>query len=200
MRCPSDYNDNERLEFLGDSILDAVISEVLYKRFPSADEGFLTQMRTKIVNGESLSELANKTGVSNLIMLNPVQNLSRKIAEDAFEAFIGAIYLDKGYEAVMRFVEVEVFSKHINLQKLPEVENNYKSRVYEWTQKHKIPDLKYDTQADTKNKKWFVSKVLIKGVIIGKGKGRNKITAEQKASERAYKEILHNETKYLNGI
>ncbi len=196
-RCPSDYADNERLEFLGDAVLDAVVSELLYLRYPSADEGFLTQMRTKIVNGKSLSVLAEKIGLHKLILLSPTLSPPNvKIKEDAFEAFIGAIYLDKGYKFVKRFVLQKIFIHYINLSELQHVENNYKSRVIEWSQKHKIP-VKFQTEAESLDSYYFISYIRINDKTIGKGKAKSKKAAEQIASKLAYLKIKENEAEFI---
>ncbi len=180
--------NNERLEFLGDAILDAAISELLFKRFPSADEGFLTQMRTKIVNGKKLTELAKKLKLDTLIINKSKQNISERIYEDAFEAIIGAIYLDRGFKYVKQFVLQKIMVEHIDLNKLRFVNDNFKSRIIEWSQKYKIP-IEFLTETVSESSKEFVSQLLINGNVISKGKGISKKTAEQSASEEALNKI-----------
>lgn len=183
----SDIN-NERLEFLGDAILDAAISELLFKRFPAADEGFLTQMRTKIVNGKKLTELAKKIHLENLIVRKSKHNISERIYEDAFEALIGAIYLDRGFKYVKQFVLQKIMVEHINLNKLRFINNNYKSRVIEWSQKYKIP-IEFITDITSETSKEFTAQLLINGNIVSVGKGVSKKNAEQAASENALNKI-----------
>jgi len=180
--------NNERLEFLGDAVLDAAISDLLFKRFPSADEGFLTQMRTKIVNGKKLTELAKKLNLSELISIKSKQNITERIYEDAFEALIGAIYIDRGYKYVKQFVLQKIMVEHIDLNKLRFVDNNFKSRIIEWSQKYKIP-IEFLTEASSESSKEFVSVLLINGKTISKGTGISKKTAEQIASEKALAKI-----------
>ena len=180
--------NNERLEFLGDAILDAAISELLFKRFPSADEGFLTQMRTKIVNGKKLTELAKKIHLDNLIVSKSKQNITERIYEDAFEALIGAIYLDRGFKYVKQFVLQKIMVEHINLNKLRFVDNNFKSRIIEWSQKYKIP-IEFLTDIVSETSKEFTAQLLINGKVVSEGKGISKKTAEQAASENALDKI-----------
>jgi len=196
-RCDFDYQNNERLEFLGDTVLDAVISELLYKRFPSADEGFLTQMRTKIVNGKSLSDFAKKIGLTHLIHIHPSQNANDKINEDAFEALIGAIYLDRGFKHVKRFVEQKIFIHYVNLNELKHQETNYKSRIIEWSQKHKI-GIKFETETEDVDSKYFISYIRIQEKIYGTGRAKSKKAAEQIAAHDAFIKIQNSDETFDN--
>lgn len=189
--CMSDYDNNERLEFLGDAILDSVISEILYRRFPSADEGFLTKMRTKIVNGKKLSELAEKTGLKELIIKDNRVPFVGKILEDAFEAFIGAIFIDKGYKYVKRFIGDKIFIKHIDLNKLKHVESNYKSRLIEWAQAKKY-SVVFSTDYNPDNVNVFISEIKIASHKIGEGIGNSKKEAEQNAAKQGLGFINNN--------
>ncbi len=193
------YNDgtfinNERLEYLGDAIFDAIIADYLYKKFPGKDEGFLTTMRSKIVNGENLSKLALKLGVENFIQLPPKKNnTSKNIYGDAFEALIGAVYCDKGYDKTKNFVRKKIIDKYINLDELLAIETNYKSKIIEWGQKFK-KDISFDTypeNPDVELSLVFVSVLKIEDEEAGIGKGPSKKIAEQKAAEIA----LHNINK-----
>ncbi len=182
----SDIN-NERLEFLGDAVLDAAISEILFKRFPSADEGFLTQMRTKIVNGKKLTELAKILHLDNLIFHHS-KTITERIYEDAFEALIGAIYIDRGFKYVKQFVLQKIMVEHINLNKLRFVNNNFKSKIIEWSQKYKI-QIEFITDTESEFSKDFICKLVINGNVVSEGKGVSKKTAEQTASENALNKI-----------
>lgn len=183
----SDIN-NERLEFLGDAILDAAISELLFKRFPSAHEGFLTQMRTKIVNGKKLTELAKKLHLDSFIVSRTKGKITERIFEDAFEALIGAIYLDRGFNYVKQFVLQKIMVEHIDLNKLRFVNDNFKSRIIEWSQKYKI-SIEFSTEAVSETSKEFISHLLINEKVVSEGKGISKKTAEQAASEVALNKI-----------
>ncbi len=185
----SKQNDihNERLEFLGDAILDSVIAEHLYESYPGRDEGFLTQMRSKIVNRETLRNVALTMGLDKLIVSNLTSDTHIGLYGDALEALIGAIYLDKGYGKVKRFITQKLLQKHINLNKLIETETDFKSRIIEWGQKNR-KDINFTSQeqvsARTK-KPVFVSHLLVFDEIVGMGMGKSKKEAEQNASKQA---------------
>ncbi len=177
--------NNERLEFLGDAILDAVISDFLYKKYPNEREGFLTEMRSKIVNGEKLKELAVKIKIEDFV--NQKTNLpytSSRIFEDAFEALIGAIYLDKGYKKVYKFINKKIIVKHLDFPKLELINHNYKSQLIEWSQKTKS-QIEFNSFSDGDSLNNFTSQVIINDTIIGLGKGNSKKEAEQNAAQEA---------------
>jgi ribonuclease-3 len=177
--------NNERLEFLGDSILDAVISDYLYKTYPNEREGFLTEMRSKIVNGEKLKELAIKIKLDQfIIQKSNIPPIASRIFEDAFEAFIGAIYIDKGYWKVYDFIGEKIIDKFINLQLLESTNQNYKSQLIEWSQKTKN-QVEFNSAVDTENPQLFISQVFYNNSIIGYGKGYSKKEAEQNAAHNA---------------
>ncbi len=176
--------NNERLEYLGDSILDAVISDYLYKKYPSEREGFLTEMRSKIVNGEKLKELAVNINLDQFIIQRTnIQLASSRIYEDAFEALIGAIYLDKGYRAVSRFISQKIIDEHIDLEELEVTNYNYKSQLIEWSQKTKSP-VEFSSFSSEEDSN-FISEVMLEEKIIGKGLGNSKKEAEQNAAREA---------------
>ncbi|MFN8255332.1 MAG: ribonuclease III [Bacteroidales bacterium] len=177
--------NNERLEFLGDAILDAVISDFLYKKYPNEKEGFLTEMRSKIVNGDKLKELAVKMKIDDYISQktsHPVA--SSRIYEDAFEALIGAIYLDKGFNTVYKFIDLQILSRHIDFNELEILNQNYKSQLIEWSQKTKIP-VEFQSIPDEENSNMFISQVVVEEKNIGTGKGYSKREAEQNAAQEA---------------
>lgn len=181
--------NNERLEYLGDAILGAVIADFLYRKFPDENEGFLTQMRSKIVNGAKLAELSRRIGLAKLIISNTSNSRNvRNIYGDAFEALIGAIYLDKGYKATRRFVIKRLLSDYIDLRKLKNIDNNYKSKLIEWGQKYKR-EVEFDTQLESENSKIFVAKVIIEKQAYGSGIGRSKKEAEQRAAKATLMEV-----------
>jgi ribonuclease III len=181
--------NNERLEFLGDAILDAVISDILYKKYPNEREGFLTEMRSKIVNGEKLKELAVKIKIEEFI--NQKTNLplnNSRIYEDAFEALIGAIYLDKGYKTTFSFISKKIITNHIDFQNLELINNNFKSQLIEWSQKTKS-QIEFISFNDDENLNFFTSQVKFNDTIIGLGKGTSKKEAEQNAAQEALNTI-----------
>jgi ribonuclease-3 len=130
--------NNERLEYLGDAILGAVIADYLFKKFPYKSEGFLTQMRSKIVSRISLNRLSIKLGLDKLILSDSDQNYRAKSAGgDAFEAIVGAIYLDKGYYFTRRTIINRIINVHFDIEHLIDAEISYKSKILEWAQKEK---------------------------------------------------------------
>ena len=184
--------NNERLEFLGDSILDAVVSDFIYHKYPNAKEGFLTEMRSKIVNGEKLKELARLTRLNEFIVqkVSTGKDIITKIHEDAFEALIGAIYLDKGYYKTYKFVKNKILAKYIDFEDLEDLNLNYKSQLIEWAQKIKKP-VSFVSKTDPDEIKSFFSKVVFDGKTIGVGKGNSKKEAEQNAANEAISYLLH---------
>jgi ribonuclease-3 len=129
---------NERLEYLGDAILGAVIAEYLFKKFPYKSEGFLTEIRSRIVNRESLNKLGKKIGLSKLVEYNSVRgsNFSHKsLHGDALEALVGAVYLDKGFNSCKRFILTRLINPHFDIEEIIENNLNFKSMLIEWAQK-----------------------------------------------------------------
>ncbi len=184
--------NNERLEFLGDSILDAVISDFLYHKYPNAKEGFMTEMRSKIVNGEKLKELARLIRLNEFIIQkgSVTKGAITKIHEDAFEALIGAIYVDKGFHCTYKFVKNNILDKYIDFEDLEDLNLNYKSQLIEWAQKIKKP-VSFVSKSDTDEIKCFSSKVIFDDNTIGIGKGHSKKEAEQNAAKEAISFLLH---------
>ena len=181
--------NNERLEYLGDAILDAVIGDFLYKKFPYKDEGFLTQTRSKIVNSENLFILAKQIELQKFIVLHTNHPISKKnIYGDAFEAFIGAIYLDKGYKKTYYFIINKIVKKFINLKHLINTDTNYKSQIIEWGQKYQVV-VNFTTKLEENRTDKFISTVIIKNENYGEGRGVSKKEAEQDAAKKAIENI-----------
>lgn len=183
--------NNERLEFLGDAILDSIIAEHLYNCFPLKDEGFLTQLRSKIVNRETLKRISIKMGIGNLIISKVSNDNHNAVFGDALEALIGAIYLDKGYKRTKRFVLKRIINYHINIKKLAETEIDFKSRIIEWSQKNK-KELNFSCREDTSpggKHPVFISHLMVFDKIIGMGTGNSKKEAEQNAARQALMHI-----------
>jgi len=180
---------NERLEFLGDSILDSIISEYLFTRYKGNDEGFLTQMRAKLVNRKSLNEIAVSLRLHKYIKTNNIAIESNNVLGNAFEALIGAIYLDKGYSFTRSFLINRVITKYYDFQFLENVDTNFKSRLLEHTQKNKRI-VSFDTREDIsseRGKQLFISAVLIDNTTVCKASGSSKKEAEQNAAKSALK-------------
>ena len=182
-------NSNERLEFLGDAVLGSVVAEVLFKLYPFEDEGFLTELRSKIVNRGNLNQLARKLGFEQLIQYdNRMVNSTRQgsLLGDAFEALIGAIYLDKGYDFTKNFLLSHIIKPHIDIHKLEQTETNFKSKLIEWCQRHG-KDITFELieNQDGESNKLFTVQASVDGEIMGQGKEFNKKNAEKLAAERA---------------
>jgi ribonuclease-3 len=178
----------ERLEFLGDAVLGSVTANFLFKKYPFKDEGFLTEIRSRIVNRESLNQIGRKIGLDQLISFNGKStSFSHKsIYGDALEAMVGAVFLDKGYDECQRFVLKRILYPHFNLEELIQNTRNFKSLLLEWCQKFNRK-LVFDIASESGDKfhKEFTAHVLINDEIVGVGKGFSKKKAEQAAAENA---------------
>jgi len=182
-------NSNERLEFLGDAVLGSVVAEVLFKLYPYEDEGFLTELRSKIVSRVNLNQLARKLGFDKLIEYdNRMLNSSRQgsLLGDAFEALIGAIYLDKGYDFTRSFLVNYIIKSNIDIHTLEQTETNFKSKLIEWCQRHS-KDIAFDLvgNEDGENTKLFTVQATVDGEVMGLGKEFSKKNAEKLAAEKA---------------
>ena len=177
--------NNERLEFLGDAVIESVTSDYLFIEFPEKDEGFMTQLRSKIVSRQSLNRIASKLGLDKHIISNAIGNTTQKhIYGDAFEAMMGAIYLDQGYDFVNRLLINKIFAKYLKMETLAESETDFKSRLIEWCQKnhHSIHFATSHDKTYSATHPFFYSKVLIDGIEVGHGAGESKKEAEQRAA------------------
>lgn len=184
--------NNERLEYLGDAILDAIIADYLYAHFPERDEGFLTQLRSKIVKRKQLNKLAYNLGLASFLVsrTNNEQNQINLLG-NAFEALIGAIYLDKGYRRTRKFVIGKILNKHLDLERLARKESDFKSRIIEWAQKNK-QEISFVSHEETRpglHESYFSSQVILADRELGTGTGHSKKDAEQKAAEEALSNI-----------
>ncbi|EHQ27792.1 ribonuclease III [Mucilaginibacter paludis] len=182
-------NSNERLEFLGDAILGCVVAEVLFKLYPYEDEGFLTELRSKIVSRVNLNQLARKLGFEQLIEYDSRMVGSTRqgsLLGDAFEALVGAVYLDKGYDFTKNFLVNHIIKSHIDIHKLEQTESNFKSKLIEWCQRHS-KDVSFDLveNKEGESPKLFTIQASIDGEVLGVGKEFNKKNAEKLAAEKA---------------
>jgi ribonuclease-3 len=178
----------ERLEFLGDAMLGSIIASYLYKKVPKGTEGYLTQMRSKIVSREHLNELGKDLNLIRFVRSNIIQeNIGDNIYGNIFEALIGAIYLDRGYNYCKRFIYENVIIPYVDIAKLEGKITSYKGLIIEWCQKQKKQYV-FDTYEDSGNEniKHFSVKISINGVVVAKGRATSKKKAEEQASKRVY--------------
>lgn len=178
---------NERLEFLGDSILDSVVAEYLFKIYPLKDEGFLTEMRSKIVNRKSLNHICKKLNIDLLIQHRQTGSVNESMYGDALEAFIGAVYLDLGYKRTKWFIHRRILDPHIHLHRVERQVISYKNKLIEYVQKTKMGLLEFEVigeNGDGRNK-IFKIQAKVGKKVLGVGEGKNKKSAEQNASEDA---------------
>ena len=181
---------NERLEYLGDAILGAIVAEYLFKKYPFKDEGFLTEIRSRIVNRESLNSIAIKIGLNKLIEYNSKHNNRpssyKSIFGDTLESLVGAVYLDRGYAVCKKFVINKLVKNHIDIEDLINNNTNFKSRVIEWAHREKKHlEFKTTEVKEHNNFKEFSVELYLNGESIAKGKGFNKKKAEQNAASKA---------------
>ena len=194
--------NNERLEFLGDALLDAVVGDIVYKHFPGKREGFLTNTRSKLVSRDTLGKLAEEMGLKRLILSSGHSNSHNSyMAGNAFEALVGAIYLDQGYDGVMRFMEKRILSKLINIDKVAYKEVNFKSKLLEWSQKNrvKLEFRELSQERDEKGSPVFTIQVFIEGVEGCVGKGFSKKESHQMASKETLQR-LRREPQFIDAI
>ena len=180
--------NNERLEFLGDAILEAVVSDIVFHRFERRSEGFLTSTRSKIVQRSSLNRLAKEIGLERLLQV-PSQRRGHNsnIGGNAFEALVGAIYLDRGYKTCQWFVENKIVGCLLDIENVANKEVNFKSKLLEWTQKNRVQvDFENEEALDEKNDSpLFNSTILLEGLTAGEGRGYSKKESQQRASRDA---------------
>ncbi|MGN8225007.1 ribonuclease III [Gracilimonas sp. BCB1] len=187
------YDSYERLEFLGDAVLDLIAAEILFNQYPEKDEGFLTKVRAKLVRGETLSDFSKKLGIEDLMELgerNGSAKVSKSILADAFESIIAAIYITKGYQHAFGFVD-KVIEENLIIKELINTLDNYKSALLEYAQAEKMPIPQYEliNESGPGHNRTFEVKVLIGDKQLGTGIGKSKKKAEQKAAREALKSI-----------
>ena len=194
--------NNERLEFLGDAILDAAVGDIVYRHYEGKREGFLTNTRSKLVSRETLGKLASEMGLSQLILSAGHSNSHNSyVGGNAFEALVGAIYLDRGYEACMWFWENRVLGKYINLDKVAFKEVNFKSKLLEWSQKNKVRmDYRMLKQKkDDNGSPIFCFQVILEGEEGEQGSGFSKKEAQQMASKETLQK-LKREPQFVEAV
>lgn len=186
--------NNERLEYLGDAVLDAILSDYLFEEFPDASEGFMTKIRSRIVNRDVLNQLALSMGINKILISNVNSSHSVKnLYGDAFEALIGSVFIDKGFKKTKKLFIKNVLRKYLDLDSIVKTDTDYKSIVFEWVQKNKANLIfTYKEEYDFDHKKsLFSSTLFINREEYGTGQGPSKKEAEQEASGMAWKRITN---------
>ncbi len=184
--------NNERLEYLGDAILGAIVAQELYNLYPSEDEGFLTKTRSRIVSRTNLNQIAQDMGLKKWIRFHPPGDISQThILGDALEAIIGAVFLDKGYGSARKFVRNRILAQYLDLKQIVENDTNYKSILIEWGQKNKCPVhfITEEYPESKENTPVFIARAIIRDQVSGEGKGSSKKEAEQKAASEALENV-----------
>ena len=194
--------NNERLEFLGDAILDAIVGDIVYRHFEGKCEGFLTNTRSKIVQRDTLNKLAKEMGVTQLIMSSGHSSSHNSyMGGNAFEALVGAIYLDQGYNACMRFMQKRILSQLINIDKVAYKEVNFKSKLIEWSQKNRVnvDFTMLDESKDKNGSPVFNHKIMIEGLEGCEGTGFSKKESQQLAAKLTL-ERLRKEPQFIDAV
>lgn len=194
--------NNERLEFLGDAILDAVVGDIVYRHFEGKREGFLTNTRSKLVQRDTLNKLADEMGLCRLIISSGHTNSHNSyMGGNAFEALVGAIYLDRGYEACMQFMQKRILTQLINIDKVAYKEVNFKSKLIEWTQKNRVRmEFKLlEQNKDENSSPTFCYQVILEDIKAGIGKGFSKKESQQLASKETLQR-LRREPQFIDAV
>lgn len=178
-------HSNERLEYLGDAILGAVVAEMLFRKFPFKEEGFLTEMRSRLVSREHLKQLAIKLGINQYIKKSTAPDSFRNMYGDALEALIGAIYMDRGYHVARKFILERIIEHHVDLEAILSTEINFKSRILNWAQRNKHTVVFETFEEEKANDKLLRVRLLINGEEVATGMDFVKKKAEQIAAEKA---------------
>jgi len=183
-------SSNERLEYLGDAVLGTVVAEYLFKKFPYRDEGFLTEIRSRLVSRDALNMLAMKLGLNRLVEFEGKRKTGRSYKSmygDAMEAFIGAIYLDRGFHFCRNYIIQKLIMQHYDLKEITETISNYKSAMIEWAQKNGKA-VRFDLIEN--DDKQFRIKIIVENKVLAEGFGFNKKKAEQDAARKAYENLI----------
>jgi len=191
VRESSDQN-NERLEYLGDAILSALVADYLFKRYPYKEEGFLTEMRSKMVNRQQLNEIALRMGLKKITLYNKSDS-SLKISQifgNTLEALVGAIYLDKGYKKTSKWVAERIILPHMFMEDLEILEINHKNKLYGWANKNgKVLEFETVNENIENGRRLFTIAAVVEGVVIAEGKAFNKKDASQIAAQIAVEKL-----------
>ncbi|MFN8276892.1 MAG: ribonuclease III [Chitinophagales bacterium] len=184
--------NNERLELLGDSVLDMLVAEFLFKKYPYREEGFITEMRSKLVNRKSLNAIADKLGLPDKIKMNKrqVNGMPKDIGGNTFEALIGALYLDAGIDATRKFIFKRVLQHLVDVEEVEATDVDFKSKIYHYVQREaKGLEFRVAEEQQRNRRSYFVIDAVIDGEAVGRGEGFSKKIAEQQAAMRALQKL-----------
>ncbi len=185
--------NNERLEFLGDALINSIVAEIIYKKYPTRDEGFMTNLRSKMISRDSLNAVGRELDLDQyIISQHTLRNFNQNsILGNCLEALVGAVYLDRGFKKTYEFVYQQIIKPHLDIDKLESLESNFKSKLLEWSQKRNQPiEFKLISEETLKhNQKHFTIGVYVNGELEGTGAGKNKKIAAQCAAENAYRKL-----------
>lgn len=176
---------NERLEFLGDAILDSIIAEMLFNKYPTEDEGYLTKIKSKIVSRRTLSMIGQEMGIRHVLQYNKGRSIKMETIEgNAFEALIGALYLDGGYAVVQKSLNHHILRKYVDLNQILVEEIDFKSKLFIWSQKNRLPIVFEVLKEENEGVSWnYLVVVIINEQEYGRGSGSSKKKAEQAAAK-----------------
>ena len=181
--------NNERLEYLGDAVLDTIVAEYLFKKFPYKREGELTEMRSKLVKREQLGALARKIHLTNLIEILPSAH-AKSAGGDAFEALVGALFLDKGYEKTKKIILYRIFADYVDMESVLAEESNFKSKILNWAQRHhKKVEFRHKVAEQNRSSRLYLAQLLVDEEVVAEGLEYTVKKAEQIAAERAVGKI-----------
>ncbi len=184
--------NNERLEYLGDAIISTIVAHFLFMRYPYKDEGFLTEMRSKMVNRNQLNDIAVRIGLKKITLYNHFDH-SLKVSQifgNTLEALVGAVYLDKGYTQTQRWVNERIISPHLFMQDLENLDINQKNKLYGWANKHgKVLEFETVNETIENGRRLFTIGAMIDGILIAEAKGFNKKDASQVAAQIAIEKL-----------
>jgi len=193
---------NERLEFLGDAILSAIVADYLYKKFPFKDEGFMTEMRSRLVSRNRLNKLSQKLGMHNFINSNgDKDSLNKTVLGNAFEAFVGALYIDKGFDYSRKVIIENILNVHLDIDEIENEDLNFKSKLLEWAQTAKLfVEYKVVKESNNGNYKLYTVNLFINSRLAGTGEDYSIKKAEQNAAENFFKnkDNLNSELNQIN--
>lgn len=179
--------NNERLEYLGDAILGAIVADILFQRYPNQKEGFLTKLRSKIVSRKHLNKLGGILHFDKYLLFNGT--VAENVLGNCMEAFVGAVYLDFGYAKTKQIIDKRILQKYLNFDELLRKDENFKSKLVEWGQ-HEKKTVEFATDEVQKEARpYFHSQVLINEELFGKGEGASKKQSEQIAAQRALEQL-----------